>query len=91
MSAVEELKSQLSNVQGTSDSRTSDSTDTTDKTPEPRPLTPGPGSTGDDKGRTELAKKQLRDLKPTMVQNSVNKTALHPAGVEYVFSTTKTG
>lgn len=76
MSAIEDLKSHLSQVKGTSDSRTSDNE------PAQRPLTPGPGASGDSKGRTELAKKQLRDLKPTMVSNSVNKTALHPAGVE---------
>lgn len=44
-----------------------------------RPNTPAPqGSTG----RTELIKKQLRALKPTMVSQSVNKTALHPGGVQ---------
>ena len=44
-----------------------------------RPHTPAPqGSTG----RSELAKKQLRNLEPTMVSQSVNKTALHPGGVQ---------
>ena len=73
MSAHEDLKAHLSNVNGTSDSRTSQSN------PSGRPLTPAPG---DNKARTELAKKQLRDLKPTMVSQSVNKTALHPSGVQ---------
>lgn len=76
MSAVEELKSHLSQATGTSDSRISNNE------PAQRPHTPGPGASGDSQGRTELAKKQLRDNKPTMVSNSVNKTALHPAGVE---------
>ena len=33
--------------------------------------------------RTDILKRQLRDFKPNrMVSNSVNKTALHPGGVE---------
>lgn len=45
-----------------------------------RPLTPAPT---EDAGRIELVKKQLRDTKPTtMVSQSVNKTALHPSGVQ---------
>lgn len=78
MSAHEELKSHLSNVNGTTDTRTSD-TGKSDDQAAGRPLTPAPG---DDKARTELAKRQLRDLKPTMVSASVNKTALHPGGVQ---------
>lgn len=73
MSAHEDLKAHLSNVSGTSDTRTSKNQ------PTGRPLTPAPG---DSKARTELAKKQLRDLRPTMVSQSVNKTALHPGGVQ---------
>lgn len=48
----------------------------------PRPLTPSAGS---GKARTEVLKANLRAYKPTdpnMVSNSVNKTALHPGGVE---------
>jgi hypothetical protein len=44
------------------------------------PLTPaaeGPGSV-----RADVQKKNLRAS--TMVSNSVNKTALHPGGVQYV-------
>jgi len=82
MSAHEGLKAHLSNVNGTTDPRTSD-TGKSDAQPEGRPLTPAPG---DSKARTELAKRQLRDLKPTMVSQSVNKTALHPGGVQYVSS-----
>lgn len=44
-----------------------------------RPTTPGAGS---DKARTEVLKTNLKAFKPTMVSNSVNKTALHPGGVE---------
>jgi hypothetical protein len=48
----------------------------------PRPTTPGPGT---DKARTEILKTNLKAYNPTgasMVSNSVNKTALHPGGVE---------
>ena len=39
----------------------------------------------DNKTRSEVAKKQLRATHfSAMVTNSVNKTALHPGGVEYV-------
>jgi hypothetical protein len=39
----------------------------------------------DNKTRSEVAKKQLRATQfSAMVSNSVNKTALHPGGVEYV-------
>ena len=47
-----------------------------------RPATP---SAGTGKARTEVFKANLRAYKPTgskMVSNSVNKTALHPGGVE---------
>ena len=47
-----------------------------------RPVTP---SAGTGKARTEVFKANLRAYKPTgskMVSNSVNKTALHPGGVE---------
>lgn len=44
-----------------------------------RPTTPGPESS---QARTEVLKRNLRSYKPTMVSNSVNKTALHPGGVE---------
>ena len=47
-----------------------------------RPVTP---SAGTGKARTEILKTNLRAFKPTnsnMVSNSVNKTALHPGGVE---------
>jgi hypothetical protein len=47
----------------------------------PRPLTPSP-ATG--KARSDLAKTQLRNYSSKMVSSSVNKTALHPGGVEYV-------
>jgi hypothetical protein len=49
-----------------------------------RPTTP---SAGTGKARTEVLKANLRAFRPTdsnMVSNSVNKTALHPGGVEYV-------
>jgi hypothetical protein len=50
----------------------------------PRPQTPAPE---DNKARSDLAKAQLRNFKATsMVSNSVNKTALHPGGVQYVLS-----
>ena len=45
-----------------------------------RPLTPAADSTN--KSRTELAKTQLKNSKPGMVSQSVNKTALHPGGVQ---------
>lgn len=45
-----------------------------------RPQTPG--AEGDQKARADLQKKNLRHYKPNMVSNSVNKTALHPGGVE---------
>lgn len=45
-----------------------------------RPQTPG--EEGDQKARAEVQKKNLRSYKPTMVSHSVNKTALHPGGVE---------
>jgi len=73
MSAHEDLQAHLSNVNGTSDTRTSKAE------PTARPLTPAPG---DDTARTEVAKTQLRALNPTMVSQSVNKTALHPGGVQ---------
>ena len=45
-----------------------------------RPHTPAPQSST---ARSNLAKVQLRNFKPNaMVSNSVNKTALHPGGVE---------
>ena len=48
-----------------------------------RPATP---SAGTGKARTEILKANLRAFKPAstpgMVSNSVNKTALHPSGVE---------
>lgn len=44
-----------------------------------RPLTPAPG---DSQTRTEVNKKQLLDNNPKMVSQSVNKTALHPGGVQ---------
>ena len=44
-----------------------------------RPNTPAPT---DSKGRQELAKQQLRDHNPVKMHNSVNKTALHPGGVQ---------
>jgi hypothetical protein len=47
----------------------------------PRPHTPSP-ATGT--ARSELAKTQLRNYSSKMVSQSVNKTALHPGGVEYV-------
>ena len=50
-----------------------------------RPVTP---SEGTGKARSDVFKANLRAYKPTgpsMVSNSVNKTALHPGGVEYVF------
>jgi len=45
-----------------------------------RPASPSPG-TG--QARSELNKVQLRHYNANMVSNSVNKTALHPGGVEY--------
>ncbi len=45
-----------------------------------RPQTPAPAE--DQATRSAVAKKNLRAYKPTMVSNSVNKTALHPGGVE---------
>ena len=45
----------------------------------PRPETPG---APDSKARTEVYKSNLKAFNPTMVSNSVNKTALHPGGVE---------
>lgn len=44
-----------------------------------RPHTPAPG---DSTARTELTKTQLQSQKPNMVSQSVNKTALHPGGVQ---------
>ena len=73
MSDTQDLKSPPQ-VNGNSSNDTSNNDN-----PVLRPLTPGPG---DSKTRTEVAKKQLRNLKPTMVSQSVNKTALHPGGVE---------
>jgi len=46
-----------------------------------RPQSPSP-ATG--KARSDLAKTQLRNYTSRMVSQSVNKTALHPGGVEYV-------
>lgn len=46
-----------------------------------RPQSPSP-ATG--KARSDLAKTQLRNFSSRMVSHSVNKTALHPGGVEYV-------
>lgn len=54
--------------------------------PNIRPISPLPE---DNKARSEVAKKQLRAYKPAgpnMVSQSVNKTALHPGGVEYVLT-----
>ena len=47
-----------------------------------RPTTPGVQGTS--KARTDILKTNLKAFKPTgtMVTNSVNKTALHPGGVE---------
>ena len=45
-----------------------------------RPQSPAPVQ--DQAARSAVAKKNLRAYKPTMVSNSVNKTALHPGGVE---------
>jgi len=44
-----------------------------------RPLTPAPDNS---QARADVVKTNLRAFKPTMVTNSVNKTALHPGGVE---------
>ena len=44
-----------------------------------RPLTPAPESST---GRTEVTKTQLKNFNPKMVSQSVNKTALHPGGVQ---------
>ena len=49
-----------------------------------RPHSPSP-ATGT--ARSELAKVQLRAFSSRMVTHSVNKTALHPGGVEYVVIT----
>ena len=46
-----------------------------------RPQSPSPAS---GKARSDLAKTQLRAFSARMVSHSVNKTALHPGGVEYV-------
>lgn len=44
-----------------------------------RPLTPAPSSST---ARTEVTKLQLKNFNPAMVSQSVNKTALHPGGVQ---------
>lgn len=44
-----------------------------------RPHTPAPAESA---GRAEVAKLQLKNFNPTMVGQSVNKTALHPGGVQ---------
>jgi len=69
MSAQNDLHSRLDNV------KASGALEVQGK----RPLTPAPG---DSKARTELAKTQLRSFNPAMVSQSVNKTALHPGGVQ---------
>lgn len=46
-----------------------------------RPQSPSP-ATGT--ARSTLAKTNLRAFSTKMVSHSVNKTALHPGGVEYV-------
>jgi len=71
MSAQNDFERRLSVVNGISDRRTS--------TAEPRPATPGPEES---QARAEIAKTQLRNFNPTMVSQSVNKTALHPGGVQ---------
>lgn len=71
MSSQNDLDSRLSTVNGINDRRTSQA--------EPRPTTPGPA---DNQVRSEVAKVQLRNFNPTMVSSSVNKTALHPGGVQ---------
>ncbi|RMD43377.1 hypothetical protein DV735_g1693, partial [Chaetothyriales sp. CBS 134920] len=46
----------------------------------PRPVTPGVGESN--QARTEVFKANLKAFRPAMGSNSVNKTALHPAGVQ---------
>ncbi|RMZ82333.1 hypothetical protein DV738_g1762, partial [Chaetothyriales sp. CBS 135597] len=46
----------------------------------PRPVTPGVGESNH--ARTEVFKANLKAFRPAMGSNSVNKTALHPAGVQ---------
>jgi hypothetical protein len=55
----------------------------------PSPPRPSSPSAGTGFARSSVAKTQLRSHpQAKMVLNSVNKTALHPGGVEYVLQST---